>query len=349
MKIYLANIYPWMFPDGARRLLIQHGHELAGNWLQPPHRQSLHRFGPDVIVYSPHRREGVQHDLPMEMPVEVVKEVPTVLWAIYPDYLTGWDKEHNVHAHGLIEPFKKMLPHFRVRLVNSGFTKRLLEARAPGYTFEVCYLGIDAEGIAKAAAGKQRWGRPTSVMWQHRWATDKNLPGALEIILHLAPRYSQVTFYLGRKEDWEEFWSPQWLKDLYAAQAPELARLANVRLTPRPPTQQEYWSLIADMDIAFSCSYHESFGIGMLEHAYLGAACVVPDRVAYPEVHAGALVVAPSQVEAGIESLLNDPVLWHQVAASSRANAAQYTVERTVERLLGFIESVSSSSVRIHE
>ena len=68
---------------------------------------------------------------------------------------------------------------------------------------------------------------------------------------------------------------------------------------------------------------------------------MVPDRVAYPEVHSGALVVDPSKVEAGIESLLNYPALWRQVAASSQANAAQYTMERSVERLLEFTTTCS--------
>ncbi len=89
MKLYLADIYPWMFPERGQRLITQQGHQLAGNWLGPPHRQSLQRFGPDLIIYSPHRREGVQHNPPMEMPLEVVKEVPTILWALYTDYLTG--------------------------------------------------------------------------------------------------------------------------------------------------------------------------------------------------------------------------------------------------------------------
>ncbi len=69
MKLYLADIYPWMFPERGQRLITQRGHQLAGNWLGPPHRQSLQQFGPDLIIYSPHRREGVQHDLPMEMPL----------------------------------------------------------------------------------------------------------------------------------------------------------------------------------------------------------------------------------------------------------------------------------------
>jgi hypothetical protein len=133
-----------------------------------------------------------------------------------------------MHADGLVEAFREMLPYFRVRLTNSVFTKELLKARAPGYTFEVCYLCIDTRGIAKAATGKRRGERAASVMWQHRWATDKNLTGALDIVLDLAPRHPEVTFYLGRKEDWEEFWAPQWLHDQYAARVPELQRLTNV-------------------------------------------------------------------------------------------------------------------------
>ena len=339
MKLYLANVEPGILPERAWQLMVQWGHQVAGNWLAPPYRQGLEEFAPEVIVYAPHRQEKALpwRDAALRMPLELVKQVPTILWALYPDYLTGWDHGRNTHDDGFLGPVLQMLPYCRATLANSRFTKDLLEARAPGSTFEVCYLCIDKKGIESSIARHQRGSFPHSVMWQHRWATDKNLQGALEVVLDLAPRHREVTFYLGRKEDWDEpFWVPQWLRDLYATRVPELARLSNVQFTQRPPTREEYWELIGGMDIAFSCSYNESFGIAMLEHAYAGAACVVPDRVAYPEVHTGALVVAPSDVEAGIGALLDEPTLWRQVAASSRVNAAQYTVERTVERLLGF-------------
>jgi hypothetical protein len=47
-------------------------------------------------------------------------------------------------------------------------------------------------------------------------------------------------------------------------------------------------------------------------------------------------VVPASEVEAGIELLINNPALWAQVAESSRVNAARYDVASTVGHLLSF-------------
>ena len=341
MRIYLVNVDPWVLPERAWQLIAQRGHQVAGNWADSPYRQGLEEFSPDVIVYAPHRQKEALawRDAALSLPLEVVKEVPTILWALYPDYLTGWDHGKNDHDHGFLEPVLRMLPYLRVALANSGFTKKLLETRAPGSTFEVCYLGIDTKAIGRSIGGRQRGHRPRSVLWQHRWAIDKNFQDALEIVLELAPKHPEVTFYLGRKENWDEaFWAPQWLKDLYHARRPELERMSNIRYGQHFATQEHYWDFLSDVDIAFSSSHHETFGIAILEQAYAGAACVVPNRAVYPEVHSGALIAPPAEVGAGIEALLMDPALWAQMAASSKANATQYTMERTVETLLDFIE-----------
>ena len=341
MRIYLANIGRWELPERGARLIVRRGHQLAGNWLEPPFQHNLSEFAPDLIVYAPHRQQQPLswRDGAITLSLEAVKEVPTILWALYPDYLTGWDPVSNEHADGFLEPVRQLLPHFRATLANSRFTRELLETRVPGFTFEVCYLGIDTEGIDARVGRRPQGERARTVLWQHRWATDKNLPGALEILLELAPRHPDVTFYLGRKENWDEnIFSPPWLRKLYAANAPRLERLPNVRYGRTFSTQEEYWRFIGGVDIAFSCSYHETFGIGMLEQGYAGAACVVPSRVAYPEVHAGAMVVEPSRVSESISTLLQDPALWTQVAASSRANAAKYDVEGTVNTLLNTVE-----------
>ena len=342
MRVYLVNVDRWILPDRALQMMAQRGYQVGGNWLEAPYRQGLDEFAPDVIVYAPHRQKeptALRQIPATTLEGDVVKKVPTILWALYPDYLTGWDHANNDHADGFVQPVRELLPHFRVTLANSRFSKELLEARAPGFTFEVCYLCIDTSGIGERAKGRQQIERARNVMWHHRWSTDKNLPGALQTILETAPMHPEVVFYLGRKEDWDEdFWVPKWLKDLYAARSFELERLPNVRFTERFVTQEKYWSVLAGVDIAFSCSYHETFGITLLEQACAGAACVVPNRVAYPEVHAGTLVVPPEEVAAGVESLLNDPAMWRRVAASSKANAATYTVKRSVETLLRFIE-----------
>jgi glycosyltransferase involved in cell wall biosynthesis len=349
MKIYLANIDHWTLPERAWRVMTQRSHQVAGNWSALPYRENLHEFAPDVIVYAPHRQKKALswRDAALTLSPQLVRDVPTILWALYPDYLTGWDHVRNEHDSGFLDPVRQILPYVRATLTNSRFSKELLEARAPDFTFEVCYLCIDTKAIDETRDKGQRNRLSRSVLWQHRWATDKNFQGALEILLELAPRHPDVTFYLGRKENWDEaFWAPHWLKDLYAFRARELEHLPNVRYSPYFETQQEYWNFLAGIDIAFSCSYHETFGIAMLEQAYAGAACVVPDRVAYPEVHAGTLVVSPAEVERGIETLLRKPDRCAQVASSSKANAAQYSVERTEKRLLSFVEQVGKDALR---
>ena len=351
MKVYLVNCDEWLLPTSGLELIAQQGYEVAGNWLAKPYRQGLEEFAPDVIVYAPDRRAVPTPHIPiprMELATEVVRSIPTILWALYPDYLTGWDHTKNEHANGFIEPVRQMLPYFRATLANSRFTKELLETRAPGYRFDVCYLCIDTMAIDREIAGHQRGDRTRTVLWHHRWATDKNLPSAIEILLELATEYPDVTFYLGRKEEWDEdFWVPQWLRDFYAVKAPALERLSNIRYGRNFSTQKEYWQFLAGMDIAFSCSYHETFGVALLEQAYAGCACVVPRRIAYPEVHAETLITEPSRVAEGIRSLLQDSSLFNQVATASRANAAKYTVERTITTLLKHVDTVLRDAGRL--
>jgi glycosyltransferase involved in cell wall biosynthesis len=341
VKIYLANVDYWVLPERAWALIEARGHEVAGNWAASPRREGVHEAAPDVIVYAPHRQKEdlAWRDAALTLPLEVIRDVPTLLWALYPDYLTGWDHDKNDHGPGFIGPLGRALPFFRSTLTNSIFSKTLLEARAPGTSFEVCYLCIDTKAIDEA--GPRQEGPPPlrSVLWQHRWATDKNFQGALEIILDLGPKYPDVTFYLGRKVNWDEaIWVPQWLRHRYADWARAIDQLENIRYSDYFETREEYWRFLSGVEIAFSCSYHETFGITMLEQAYAGAACVVPNRAAYPEVHAGALITSPDQIGQGIESLLQEPARRAEVAVSARANAARFSVEATVETLLQFVE-----------
>ena len=351
MKIYLANVDQWVLPERAWALIETRGHEVAGNWAAAPRKKGVQEAAPDVIVYAPHRQKEdlAWRDAALSLPLELIRDVPTILWALYPDYLTGWNHDRNDHGPGFIEPVRRALPLFRSTLTNSLFSKTLLEARAPGTNFGVCYLCIDTKGIEESASRLEGQAPGRNVLWQHRWATDKNFQGALEIILDLAPRYPDVTFYLGRKENWDEAtWVPQWLRHLYTEQAREIDQLENVLYSRYFETQEEYWRFLSGIEIAFSCSYHETFGIAMLEQAYAGAACVVPKRAAYPEVHAGALIMSPDQIGQGIESLLRDPTRKAAVAATARANAARFSVEATVETLLQFVErSLAEPSKRL--
>jgi glycosyltransferase involved in cell wall biosynthesis len=340
MRVYLANVESWTFPNQGSEMLCQKGFEVGGNWLDPPFQRQLKDFSADVVVYAPHRRVDA-----VVLHKKDVLRVPTLLWALYPDYLTGWDREKNVHMDGFLESVADIMPYFRRHAVNSFFTKRLLEQRIEGFQFEVCFLGLDLEAIDRCRRGKRPERSSLTVLWQHRWRTDKNLRGALDIIETLAAKHRDVAFLVGRNEDWDEpFWAPQSLKDYFAQALPRLARLGNVHFPSRFATQVEYWRLLSEVDIAFSCSYHETFGIAMLEAAYAGAACVVPDMVAYPEIHSGALVVNHSEIASGLSRLVQEPQFRAEVAQRCRQNAGKYHVNSTAEKLAGLIAQVRQTA-----
>jgi glycosyltransferase involved in cell wall biosynthesis len=329
MKVYVANVDSWSFPNrGSERLRLK-GFEVGGNWLTPPFQRPLEGFSADVVIYAPHRRADA-----VVLRKEDVLRVPTLLWALYPDYLTGWDREKNVHMDGFLGSVADLMPYFRRHAVNSFFTKGLLEERIPGYQFEVCFLGLDLQGIDRCRHEKSTEELRPTVLWQHRWRTDKNLRGALDMIEDLAAKYRDATFLVGRHEDWDEpFWVPQSLKDYVTRALPRLSRLGNVYFLPRFDRQVDYWRFLSNADIAFSCSYHETFGIAMLEAAYAGAACVVPNTVAYPEIHSGAMLMDHAEVAMGLCRLIEQPRLRAEIAERCRQNAAKYDVNGTAERL----------------
>ena len=340
MKLYLANIESWTFPSGGSEILREHGFDVGGNWLDPPFHRELEQFSPDVVVYAPHRRTDA-----VVLQKQDILRTPTVLWALYPDYLTGWDREKNEHVDSFLASVAELMPYFQRHLTLSVFTKRLLEERIDGFQFEVCFLGIDLESIDRCRLDNRANGSELTVLWQHRWRTDKNFQGALQIIERLAAKHRNVTFVVGRKEDWDEpFWVPQSLKEYYADALIRLRRLGNVQFMPRFGTQVEYWRFIAGIDIAFSCSYHESFGIAMLEKAYAGVACVVPNTVAYPEIHDGAVSVDHAQIGSALDNLILEPEFRAIVAYRCRENAKKYSIRRTSEELIRLVSGTDARS-----
>ena len=336
MRLYLANIESWTFPNRGIETLCEKGFEVGGNWLDPPFQRQLDELCPDVVLYAPHRRVDA-----LALHKEDLLRTPTVLWALYPDYITGWDREKNEHIDGFLESVAVLMPYFKRDLVQSVFTKRLLEERIDGYQFDVCFLGIDLEGIDRCRCENRAPRSQLTVLWQHRWRTDKNLQAALDVIESLAVKHRDVKFIVGRKEDWDEpFWVPQSLRDYYADVTTRLNRLGNVQFISRFETQVDYWRFLAQIDIAFSCSYHETFGIAMLEEACASIACVVPNTVAYPEIHSDAILVPHSQIASAVDRLIREPDLRAEVAHHCLENAHKYDVSATAQKLAEVIAGV---------
>jgi glycosyltransferase involved in cell wall biosynthesis len=119
-------------------------------------------------------------------------------------------------------------------------------------------------------------GERCRIVWPHRWEHDKD-PKAF---------FSAATELAGEGLDFEVAIAGQSFRetdDLMRQAAEALgARLVHC---DEPASREEYAALLASADIAVSTSTNEFFGLAMIEACYAGAAPVVPDRLAYPELY----------------------------------------------------------------
>ena len=205
MKVYLANIAEPHFPRRGISVFAAMGHEVSGNLLAY-NRETLEQASADLIIYVPLVDPRNASDGAVFLSERTVAGTLTVLWILYPDEIVGWDTTKNCFGGNIAEPVRQLLPHVRVTMSNSRYTKWLLDSCATPYTFDICYPGIDTRGIKQRTSPARREDGPMKVLWHHRWSIDKNFQGAMEIVLRLAVKYPEILFYIGRKGDDTSDW-----------------------------------------------------------------------------------------------------------------------------------------------
>lgn len=114
------------------------------------------------------------------------------------------------------------------------------------------------------------------IVWPHRWEHDKH-PEEFVSALHELDR---------RGLAFEVAFAGQVFRDRPEAIERALAFLGD-RVVPYDEREGRgaYARLLRSSDIAVSTANNEFFGIAMMEAAYAGCDCLVPDRLAYPELY----------------------------------------------------------------
>jgi glycosyltransferase involved in cell wall biosynthesis len=113
------------------------------------------------------------------------------------------------------------------------------------------------------------------------------------------------------------------------------------------PTDRELAALMAGADAFCLPSLYEGFGLTVLEAMACGAAVVVSDRGALPElVGDAAVVVEPTTmaVTAALRRLLTDPVEARALAGAAAARARRFTWERTAAGWLAVLRAAAAQS-----
>jgi glycosyltransferase involved in cell wall biosynthesis len=113
------------------------------------------------------------------------------------------------------------------------------------------------------------------------------------------------------------------------------------------PGRLAHW--FGEGDVFVSSSWHESFGLPPLEAMASGTPVVVTDSGGvrdYARHEENCLIVPPGNapaIAAAVERILTEPDLVGQLIEKGRLTAAEYTVDRAVDRMEAALREVMDS------
>ena len=151
---------------------------------------------------------------------------------------------------------------------------------------------------------------PPILVWNHRWAYDKQPEFFIQTLDRLRQR--QIPFLLDLMGTGDR-----------AADGPlqALVRSGNCSVLNAEPAQNraEYWERLMQADILIHNPLQEYFGISVVEALHAGVLPLLPDRHAYPEYAVDFQSVrTPEQAAGAMSALVNAP---HEAVAQWRVQA----------------------------
>jgi glycosyltransferase involved in cell wall biosynthesis len=330
--LYIANAWKSMVTDTARECFEARGWRVDGNWLNRNDPNPLH----EVIIAAPAYFDAAILVHPKDYPSSKIFS-----YLIYPDEIVGWDFEENTYLRKKQDAFIPLLENthvlsesrFVLDLVSSVYGNQLNGSR------DITFLPVEFNKIflEKTKAGTNP-NKPIKVLWNHMWRGDKGLGEALALIDDLSERYSNVEFWIARDNLWGNNPNTGKLKEQTSDLLSRLRVKCNVFFQENFGFDRasEYWRFLTGFDIGFSVSYHEGFGLGMLEQAAAGIACVMPPRQSYPEIHSGGLIT--DNVAEGVAFLIENPNQLKIVSQKSQENASRFDAEDWAKNILEIIK-----------
>lgn len=323
-KVYFEGAWDEIISARGFKLFKKNGILLFGDSFYKERSFSLEKTPyPDLIIATNPNLNALNFG--------VLNNIPVIYYTIFPDQIIGWNFERNQYKFKISKKFKDNLQLSKKVLVNSDYSLELIKRAWPEFVDlnpSLCYLGIDATSIGKVMPKQNR--ESINVLWNHMWRKDKGFKEALEIILELAKDYSNVNFIIGRKDDWDPRGDKGEKKSylLFLKKIKE-SGLNNVHFK-KTSEVYEYWKLLKTINIAFSTSYHETFGLSILEQEAAKIATVLPNIEAYPEVHKGSMLVDYKEIKNSIQKLINNTELRSKVREDCFKNAQSYNIDNFV-------------------
>jgi glycosyltransferase involved in cell wall biosynthesis len=329
ITVYLENVWPEIITKRGMDLFKRNNIAIKSDLMGNSQKEAIDS---DLLVITRPTFDISRH---------FSEKKPIIFYALFPDWITGWSFRLNKYKKGLCHGFEKNLDKANIVLANSQYTKKLILSRLKKpREIEVCKLGIDYKSIDRLTKKRSQRAK-IKVLWNHMWRTDKGFLEALNIVYRLAAKFPKTDFLIGRKEDWGQHDLFK-LRKSYRSFLSKIQRnnFKNIMFLNLFDNQKDYWKFLGTVDIGFSCSAHETFGLSMLEQAAAGIACVVPNAEAYPEILKGAIKVPPKKIEKTIARLIMDKDWREKISIAGKKSAAAYDIEHFVNQFSKNISDV---------
>jgi len=161
--------------------------------------------------------------------------------------------------------FLNALPEFLQRFPSSGLSEHINDIRAKS---KVLPIGLDfPKGLIKKTSDK------LTILWNHRWETDKNPELFYKALIHLGNKGISFNLIVCGKEYQKR---PAAFDKIQQTFSSELIHWGYAQ------SRQQYWDLLSQADVSLVTSNQDFFGISVVESIYAGCIPLLPNRLAYP-------------------------------------------------------------------
>lgn len=162
--------------------------------------------------------------------------------------------------------FLNALPEFLKRFPSAGLFNRIDQIAAKS---KVLSIGLDFQPVAP-----QKTSERLTILWNHRWESDKNPELFYKALLHLQKNSVPFNLIVCGKEYQRR---PTAFDKIQQSFSSELIHWGYAE------TRAEYLSLLSRADLTIVTSNQDFFGISVVEAIHAGCIPVLPNRLAYPE------------------------------------------------------------------
>ncbi len=322
-SVYFANIWPQIITERGFKLFEKLGYSISGNWLC----DSMD-FNNSFRILYPYANFDNALIIDKEQN-RLWKKV--ISYILFPDSCVGWDCDKNKYLLKINNNFLSSIEKSRAIISHSNYSLNLIQKTYGDISANIVPLGIDTNSIRSFPKKRSK---TLKVLWNNMWRSDKGTIEAFRIIKSLAQKYPEVDFLICQSETWGTNSNSSAYKLLCQPQLRSLHNLQNVEFISRLKKQTEYWELLRQVDIGFSTSFHEGFGLSMMEQEAAEIACVVPNEEVYPELHSGCLISERNHIINDLQRLIEDANLRKTIAKRCLENASKYDIEFWVKSIV---------------